>query len=113
VAEVLAKTRPDWFPRGQEAAVPCPPRRPQIARGSGHAERRSMPSGSPGQRGQHTVGNRMPYNPRFLAPLRMGEVLPLHGHSTGRGRASLFNRSRKPVSFIVTPTFFPRGLPGW
>lgn len=55
--------------------------------------------------GCHTLG--------FLPPYEMGEVLLSMGHSTSTGTGlSLFNDSRKVVSFLGDSTMFHAGLPG-
>jgi len=55
--------------------------------------------------GCHTLG--------FLPPYEMGEVLLSMGHSTSTGTGlSLFNESRKVVSFLGDSTMFHAGLPG-
>jgi len=55
--------------------------------------------------GCHTLG--------YLPPYNMGEALLSMGHSTSTGTGlSLFNDSRKVVSFLGDSTMFHAGLPG-
>jgi indolepyruvate ferredoxin oxidoreductase alpha subunit len=55
--------------------------------------------------GCHTLGALPPYN--------MGQVLLCMGHSNGTGAGlSLFNDSRKVITFLGDSTFFHAGLPG-
>ena len=113
VAEVLAKTWPDMVPlRGAKRQPSLAPRPPQMCPGCGHrsafhAIRQALAKEdiTVADIGCHTLG--------FLPPYEMGEVLLSMGHSTGTGAGlSLFNRSRKVVSFIGDSTFFHAGLPG-
>ncbi len=55
--------------------------------------------------GCHTLG--------ALPPYHMGQVLLCMGHSNGTGAGlSLFNDSRKVITFLGDSTFFHAGLPG-
>lgn len=55
--------------------------------------------------GCHTLG--------YLPPYRIGQILLSMGHSNGTGAGlSLFNPSRRVVTFLGDSTFFHAGLPG-
>lgn len=113
VAEVLAKTWPDMVPlKGAKREPSLAPRPPQMCPGCGHrsafhAVKQALAESdiTVADIGCHTLG--------FLPPYQMGEVLLSMGHSTGTGSGlSLFNTSRKVVSFIGDSTLFHAGLPG-
>ena len=113
VAEVMAKTWPDMIPlRGAKRQPSLAPRPPQMCPGCGHrsafyAVRKALAKEdiTVADIGCHTLG--------FLPPYKVGEVLLSMGHSTGTGAGlSLFNKTRKVVSFIGDSTLFHAGLPG-
>jgi len=112
-AEVMAKTWPDMIPlRGAKRQPTLAPRPPQMCPGCGHrsafyAVRKALAKEdiTVADIGCHTLG--------FLPPYKVGEVLLSMGHSTGTGAGlSLFNKTRKVVSFIGDSTLFHAGLPG-
>jgi len=112
-AEVMAKTWPDMIPlRGAKRQPSLAPRPPQMCPGCGHrsafyAVRKALAKEdiTVADIGCHTLG--------FLPPYKVGEVLLSMGHSTGTGAGlSLFNKTRKVVSFIGDSTLFHAGLPG-
>jgi len=113
VSEVMAKTWPDMIPlRGAKRQPSLAPRPPQMCPGCGHrsafyAVRKALAKEdiTVADIGCHTLG--------FLPPYKVGEVLLSMGHSTGTGAGlSLFNKTRKVVSFIGDSTLFHAGLPG-
>lgn len=112
-AEVMSKTWPDMIPlRGAKRQPALAPRPPQMCPGCGHrsafyAVRKTLAKEdiTVADIGCHTLG--------FLPPYKVGEVLLSMGHSTGTGAGlSLFNSTRKVVSFIGDSTLFHAGLPG-
>jgi indolepyruvate ferredoxin oxidoreductase, alpha subunit len=113
VVQVIRKVWPDLVPEDDPLVFDLPTPRPaQMCPGCGHrtaffAVRQALSDDdiTVGDIGCHTLG--------FLPPYEVGEVLLCMGHSTGTGAGlSLFNKSRKVVSFIGDSTLFHAGLPG-
>ena len=114
VQEVMAKTWPDIFKEKElinfEKSVENRPA--QLCPGCGHrsafyAIKKALSDEdiTVADIGCHTLG--------FLPPYEMGEVLLSMGHSTSTGTGlSLYNDSRKVVSFLGDSTMFHAGLPG-
>jgi indolepyruvate ferredoxin oxidoreductase alpha subunit len=116
VRDTLAKVWPDAFqPSGAYTitpAVPAPDRPAQMCPGCGHrsafhAIQQALADTdiTVADIGCHTLG--------FLPPYNIGELLMCMGASPGIGAGlSLFNKTRKVVSFMGDSTFFHAGLPG-
>jgi len=115
VKMVLQKTWADLLPdqKTQKADLPFVPKRPpQMCPGCGHrsafhAIKKAIRNTdiTVADIGCHTLG--------FLPPYKTGELLMCMGASTGIGAGlSLFNNSRKIITFMGDSTFFHAGLPG-
>ncbi len=113
VWRILRKSWPDLLPEPPAEVGPLPtPRPPQMCPGCGHrtaflAVKRALRDEdiTVGDIGCHTLG--------FLEPYEVGQVLLSMGHSTATGAGlSLFNTSRKVVTFLGDSTLFHAGLPG-
>jgi indolepyruvate ferredoxin oxidoreductase alpha subunit len=115
VRQVMAKTWPDLVPAPVAPPVAVeavPDRPPQMCPGCGHRSAfhaiRQALAGTDitvADIGCHTLG--------FLPPYHMGQLLMCMGASTGMGSGlSLFNKTRKVVTFMGDSTFFHAGLPG-
>jgi indolepyruvate ferredoxin oxidoreductase alpha subunit len=115
VYEVMKKTWPDLLPDRQAPAGDRPeaPLRPaQLCPGCGHrsafnAIKKALEDTdiTVADIGCHTLG--------FLPPHRLGQLLMCMGASNGIGAGlSLFNDSRKVVTFLGDSTFYHAGLPG-
>ncbi len=115
VEDVLRKEYDDLFPIKREVDDKKPklsPRPAQLCPGCGHrsafyAIKKALKDDdiTVGDIGCHSLG--------FLPPYKVGEVLLCMGHSNGTAAGlSLFNDSRKVVSFLGDSTFFHAGLPG-
>lgn len=115
VRAVVRKTWPDYFPDEkviEQDAPHVPPRPPQMCPGCGHrsafhAIRQALGANdiTVADIGCHTLG--------YLPPYKTGEVLMCMGSSTAIGSGlSLFNHTRKVITFLGDSTFFHAGLPG-
>lgn len=114
VLKVMANTWPDMFVKGDKIDIEqtVENRPAQLCPGCGHrsafyAIKKALSEDdiTVADIGCHTLG--------FLPPYEMGEVLLSMGHSTSTGTGlSLYNESRKVVSFIGDSTLFHAGLPG-
>ncbi len=114
--KIVSRRLPQLIPPASETLFeeePFVPDRPaQMCPGCGHrsafyAVGKVIPEDtiSVADIGCHTLG--------ALPPYKLGQVLLSMGHSTGTGAGlSLFNDSRKVISFIGDSTFFHAGLPG-
>ncbi|MFO7730507.1 MAG: thiamine pyrophosphate-dependent enzyme [Spirochaetia bacterium] len=113
---ILSRRWPTLLPAEEEQAtateLAVPERPAQMCPGCGHRSAFHAIKGvvekdtiSVADIGCHTLG--------ALPPYHMGQVLLCMGHSNGTGSGlSLFNDSRKVITFIGDSTFFHAGLPG-
>jgi indolepyruvate ferredoxin oxidoreductase alpha subunit len=115
VGAVLEHTWPDMVPEHAPVAAPPPyvaQRPPQMCPGCGHrsafhAIRKALAATdiTVADIGCHTLG--------FLPPYEMGQLLLCMGAATAIGSGlSLFNATRRVVTFLGDSTFFHAGLPG-
>ena len=114
VYKVLEKTWPDLLDKRdlEKYTSSLENRPPQLCPGCGHRSAfyaikqvLSEDDITVADIGCHTLG--------YLPPYNMGEALLSMGHSTSTGTGlSLFNDSRKVVSFLGDSTMFHAGLPG-
>ena len=115
VYEIIHKTWSDLIPEKIEKEIDRPyvPKRPaQMCPGCGHrsafhAIKKALKETdiTVADIGCHTLG--------FLPPYSVGQLLMCMGASNGMGAGlSLFNESRKVVTFLGDSTFFHAGLPG-
>jgi indolepyruvate ferredoxin oxidoreductase alpha subunit len=113
VAQVMHSLWPDQFPPPRQVDVTEPSvRPPQLCPGCGHrtafyAVKKALRDTdiTVADIGCHTLG--------FLEPYQMGQSLLSMGHCSGTAAGlSLFNDSRKVVTFIGDSTLFHAGLPG-
>ncbi len=115
VQEILHKTWPDEivFTPNKDTKKPFLSGRPaQMCPGCGHrsafhAIRLAL------QDNAITVGDIGCHSLAYMEPYYMGQMLLSMGHSNGTAEGlSLFNKTRKVVSFLGDSTFFHAGLPG-
>lgn len=114
VYKVLEKTWPDLLDKRdlEKYTSSLENRPPQLCPGCGHRSAfyaikqvLSEDDITVADIGCHTLG--------YLPPYNMGEALLSMGHSTSTGTGlSLFNDSRKVISFLGDSTMFHAGLPG-
>lgn len=117
IYEIIMRTwsdllKPDSHPKTTVSTIHVGDRAPQMCPGCGHrsafyAVKKSLKDTdiTVADIGCHSLG--------FLPPYKMGEILTCMGASLGVGAGlSLFNKTRKVVSFLGDSTFFHAALPG-
>lgn len=115
VKDVLRKQWPSYFHPLESDDIDKPllnPRPAQMCPGCGHRSAFHAIKKALGE-DDITVADIGCHSLGFLPPYRMGQALLCMGHSNGTAAGlSLFNKTRKVVSFIGDSTFFHAGLPG-
>ncbi|MDY6855775.1 MAG: thiamine pyrophosphate-dependent enzyme [Thermodesulfobacteriota bacterium] len=115
VFQILRNSWPDIVPQKKDRRddLPYVPKRPpQMCPGCGHRsafysikKALSETDITVADIGCHTLG--------FLPPYKMGQLLMCMGASSGIGSGlSLFNNTRRVITFMGDSTFFHAGLPG-